>query len=70
MAKGPRKKAYVVRLGRVPGIHYSWDECKAQVDGFPGNNQEGYNTIEAAEQAWIEEETRKTENGMSEEWRA
>ena len=34
VAKG--KKVYAVRKGRVTGIFTSWDDCKAQVDGFAG----------------------------------
>lgn len=30
------KKVYAVRKGRTTGIFTSWDDCKAQVDGFPG----------------------------------
>ena len=30
------KKVYAVRKGRTTGIFMSWDDCKAQVDGFPG----------------------------------
>lgn len=30
------KKIYAVRKGLTPGIYMSWDECKAQVEGFPG----------------------------------
>ena len=30
-----KKKYYAVRQGYVPGIYDSWDECKAQVDGYP-----------------------------------
>lgn len=29
-------KYYAVKKGKTPGIYYSWDECKAQVDGFSG----------------------------------
>lgn len=29
-------KIYAVRKGRVPGIYFTWDDCKAQTDGFPG----------------------------------
>ncbi|KAJ3049875.1 hypothetical protein HK097_009139 [Rhizophlyctis rosea] len=29
-------KFYAVRMGRVPGIYSTWDECKAQTDHFPG----------------------------------
>ena len=31
-----QKKYYGVRTGRVPGVYATWDECKAQVHGFPG----------------------------------
>ena len=34
VAKG--KKVYAVRKGRTTGIFMSWDDCKAQVDGFAG----------------------------------
>ena len=34
VAKG--KKVYAVRKGRVTGIFTTWDDCKAQVDGFAG----------------------------------
>lgn len=33
----PRKKGpkyYAVRIGRVPGVYNSWEECKQQVDGY------------------------------------
>lgn len=29
-------KVYAVRKGRQTGIFQSWDQCKAQVNGFPG----------------------------------
>ena len=31
-----KKKVYAVRKGRTPGIYMTWDDCKAQVDGFGG----------------------------------
>ena len=34
VAKG--KKVYAVRKGRTTGIFTTWDDCKAQVDGFAG----------------------------------
>ena len=34
MAKG--KKVYAVKKGRTTGIFMTWDDCKAQVDGFAG----------------------------------
>ena len=34
MAKG--KKVYAVKKGRTTGIFLTWDDCRAQVDGFAG----------------------------------
>ena len=31
-----KKKIYAVRKGRTPGLYLTWDDCKAQVDGFGG----------------------------------
>lgn len=28
------KKYYAVRVGKVPGIYQTWDECKKNVHGF------------------------------------
>ena len=33
------KKHYVVWAGRVPGVFQTWDDCKAQVDGFSGQRR-------------------------------
>ncbi|KAF2023721.1 ribonuclease H-like protein, partial [Setomelanomma holmii] len=37
-SNGKRKRSspkfYAVRKGRTPGIYYSWDDCKVQVDGI------------------------------------
>ena len=33
---GMGKKVYAVRKGKTTGLFMSWDDCKAQVDGFPG----------------------------------
>ena len=35
-SKEVAKKVYAVRKGRTTGIFMSWDDCKAQVDGFAG----------------------------------
>lgn len=43
-------KFYAVRTGRTPGIYNSWDDCKAQVDGFAGATYKSFKTAaEAAE---------------------
>ena len=42
------KKYYAVRCGRVPGIYETWDECKAQVDGYPAARYKSFQTKEQA----------------------
>jgi ribonuclease HI len=44
-------KFYVVWKGRNTGIFNSWDECKAQIDGFPGAKFKSFPTRIAAENA-------------------
>lgn len=29
-------KFYAVKVGRITGIYYNWDDCKKQVEGYPG----------------------------------
>ena len=31
-----KKKVYAVRNGRKTGLFMSWDDCKKQVDAYPG----------------------------------
>ena len=35
----PTTKCYMVIVGRHPGIYYTWADCQAQVQGFPGEKQ-------------------------------
>ena len=43
-------KFYAVRVGRTPGIYNSWDDCKAQIDGFSNATYKSFKTAaEAAE---------------------
>lgn len=42
------KKYYGVRVGKTPGIYNTWDECKAQVHGFPGAEYKSFPTLEEA----------------------
>lgn len=37
-----KNKVYAVLKGRKPGLYMSWDECKAQVDGFAGAQYKGF----------------------------
>jgi ribonuclease HI len=46
------KKLYVVWKGRKTGIFKSWDECAAQVNGFPGAEYKAFSTWSEAEKAF------------------
>ena len=43
-----KKKFYVVKKGKTPGIYSSWDECKSQVEGVSGALYKGFATQEEA----------------------
>lgn len=42
-------KFYAVRKGKTPGVYTSWDECKAQVDGFSGAEYKSFKLKTEAE---------------------
>lgn len=41
---------YAVKIGRIPGIYTTWDECKKQVDKFPNAIYKGFVMHEDAEE--------------------
>ena len=43
-----KRKFYVVWVGREPGIYEDWDDCLAQVDGFPGAKYKSFTDQTAA----------------------
>lgn len=47
------KAAYVVWVGRVPGIYLSWPEAKLQVIDFPGSRWKGFLSIQEAKDAFL-----------------
>lgn len=47
-----QRKFYVVWAGHSSGIYDSWEECKAQVEGFPGARYKSFNTQEEATEAY------------------
>ena len=47
-----KNKFYTVWTGRQIGVFNSWDECRLQVEGFPGAKYKGFPTREAAESAF------------------
>jgi ribonuclease HI len=50
MAK--KNKVYVVWKGNKTGIFSTWDECKAQVDGYAGARYKAFESRQQAEQAY------------------
>lgn len=46
------KKCYVVYIGAVPGVYDEWKHCHNQVNGFPGNLYQGYESRAVAEAMW------------------
>ena len=45
-------KIYVVWEGRNPGIYDTWEECKAQVDGYKGAKFKSFKKLEEATEAF------------------
>lgn len=43
-----KKKYYAVKKGKTPGVYLTWEDCKVQVDGFPGAEYKGFATEEEA----------------------
>ncbi len=48
----PKSKYYVVWKGRRTGIFTSWDECSAQVTGFPEAEYKSFGSLDAAKAAF------------------
>ncbi|MDA9774367.1 ribonuclease H family protein [Saprospiraceae bacterium] len=47
-----KKKWYVVWVGLNPGIYNNWNECKAQIQGFPNAKYKGFETVAEAQIAF------------------
>lgn len=47
-----KRKFYVVWEGREPGIYEDWEDCLAQVDGFPGAKYKSFKSQEEAVKAF------------------
>lgn len=43
-------KFYAVKVGKTPGIYTSWDECKDNVNGFPGAIYKSFKTMAEAKE--------------------
>lgn len=56
-------KFYAVRAGRKPGVYFSWDECREQVDRFKGAVYKSFNNEDEA-RAFVEEKKVGFESGL------
>lgn len=45
-----KKKYYAVKKGLTPGIYYTWEDCKKQVDGVTGAVYKGFETLMEADE--------------------
>lgn len=43
------KKYYAVRVGKIPGIYFTWDDCKTMVEGYPGAKYKSFGSLAEAE---------------------
>ena len=43
------KKYYAVKRGKTEGIFYTWEECRASVEGCPGAEYKGFASLKEAE---------------------
>lgn len=44
------KKVYAVKKGKTTGIFLTWEECRKNVNGFPGAQYKSFPTLQEAEQ--------------------
>lgn len=44
------KRYYAVKVGRIPGIYQTWDEAKAQVNGYSGAIYKSFATLQEADE--------------------
>ncbi len=52
MAK--KQKYYVVWEGVQPGIYHSWDQCRAQIAGYPGAKYKAFSKLAQAQSAYAD----------------
>ena len=65
------KKVYAVRKGRTTGLFMSWDDCKAQVDGFAGAEYKSFaDPAEAMAYLGLTDEAKTGTDGFPEGVRA
>lgn len=61
------KKYYAVKIGKVPGIYDSWEECQANVAGVSGAIFKSFRSLEEAENFLNEDNVEKGLNNIDNE---
>lgn len=56
-------KYYAVKVGLTPGIYSNWQECQANVIGYPGAKYKSFSTLEEASQ-FVYGDNGKKEDGI------
>ena len=59
-----KKKYYIVKKGKKPGVYYNWPDCQKQVQGFPGAVFKGFATRQEAED-WYGKSVPEAPKGQS-----
>lgn len=57
-------KFYAVRDGRKTGIFLTWEECKAQIDGYSGASYKSFKTVDEAKDFLRFEEPKTDLSGL------
>ena len=47
------RKWYAVYVRHVPGVYDEWPECQAQVSGFSGGSQKGFDSSAEVEASYL-----------------
>lgn len=61
------KKYYAVKIGKVPGIYDSWEECQANVSGISGAIFKSFRSLEEAENFLNESDEKPDLNNLNNE---
>lgn len=61
------KKYYAVKIGKVPGIYDSWEECQVNVTGVSGAIFKSFRSLEEAENFLNEDNVEKVLNDIDNE---
>lgn len=62
-----KKKFYAVKVGRIPGIYSTWDECEEQVKSFSGAMYKSFSSLTEAEHYMLDDEVKELSSDNQQE---